>query len=162
MSGFVSVSCWKGATATSRSEAMVARARPTRVACSARSPLRMQIPNSPSELFRQNRANSLSGGRAAGAAVLERPRVEETTQPKTDPGKMYKVYIYNDDNHTKSYVVSVLMKVIPDMTKARATEIMESAHKHGSGMVGVWIFEVAEMYCDMLRTAGIQSDIIEA
>lgn len=81
---------------------------------------------------------------------------------QTDPGKMYKVFIYNDDKHSKSYVVAVLMKVIPDMTKPRATEIMETAHTKGSAMVGVWIFEVAEMYCDMLRTAGIQSDIIEA
>jgi len=124
----------------------------------------MQIPNSPSELFRQNQADPIGGGGGSvGAAVLERPRVEQTTaKPKTDPGKMYKVYIYNDEKHTKSYVVSVLMKVIPDMTKTRATEIMEAAHKHGSGMVGVWIFEVAEMYCDLLRTAGIQSDIVEA
>uniref|UniRef100_A0A7S0ZF67 Adaptor protein ClpS core domain-containing protein n=1 Tax=Timspurckia oligopyrenoides TaxID=708627 RepID=A0A7S0ZF67_9RHOD len=124
-------------------------------------PQSVQIPNSPSELFRQSKQFS-TGGRT-GAAVLERPVVEEQVKsPKTDPGKMYKVFIYNDEKHSKSYVVSTLMRIIPDMTKDRATQAMEIAHKEGSAMVGVWIFEVAEMYCDMLRTAGIQSDIIQA
>eukprot|EP00184_Porphyridium_aerugineum_P008571 CAMPEP_0184691884 /NCGR_PEP_ID=MMETSP0313-20130426/591_1 /TAXON_ID=2792 /ORGANISM="Porphyridium aerugineum, Strain SAG 1380-2" /LENGTH=123 /DNA_ID=CAMNT_0027149661 /DNA_START=295 /DNA_END=666 /DNA_ORIENTATION=- len=117
------------------------------------------IPNSPSELFRQQKKSF--GGRDTGVGLLERPveKVQQTTSSKVDPGKPYKVLLFDDKDHSKEYVVKVLMKVIPGMSMVEATTIMETAHSTGSAVVGVWIFEVAEMYCDLLRNAGLVSDI---
>jgi len=47
------------------------------------------------------------GGRTA---VLERP-----TQ-RTDPGKKYKVLLFNDEKNTKEFVIQTLVKFIPGMT----------------------------------------------
>jgi hypothetical protein len=46
------------------------------------------------------------GGRAT--AVLDRP-----ADSKTDPGKKYRVLLFNDNNNTRQFVVEVLMKYIP-------------------------------------------------
>ena len=127
--------------------------------------MRMQIPNSPSELFRQNRAGSIGnpGLQSAGTAVLERPAVEKVPDSaKTDPGAPYKVILFDDPNHSKQYVVKTLMRVVPGMTFDTASNIAEDVHKTGSSVVGVWIFEVAEMYCDLLRSAGLKADLRRA
>lgn len=81
---------------------------------------------------------------------------------KVDPGKMYKVLIYNDEVHSKDYVAKVLLKVIPGLTQDHAWRIMNEAHTKGRAIVGVWIFEISEGYCDMLRNNGLRSDIEEA
>jgi ATP-dependent Clp protease adapter protein ClpS len=45
------------------------------------------------------------------------------------------------------------------MTQDQAVGIVETAHTTGSAVVGVWIFELAEAYCDGLRSNGLGSDI---
>lgn len=81
---------------------------------------------------------------------------------KVDPGRHYKVLIFNDEHHAKEYVTRVLLKVIPGLTPQSATAIMHKAHTEGKAVVGVWIFEISEGYCDMLRNNGLRSDIEEA
>lgn len=86
----------------------------------------------------------------------------DKTRQKVDPGKNYKVLIYNDEFHTKDYVTKVLLKIIPGLTQQAALHIMTEAHSRGRAVVGIWIFEISEGYCDLLRTNGLRSDIEEA
>uniref|UniRef100_A0A7S0LZ74 Adaptor protein ClpS core domain-containing protein n=1 Tax=Cryptomonas curvata TaxID=233186 RepID=A0A7S0LZ74_9CRYP len=92
------------------------------------------------------------GGRTA---VLERP-----TQ-RTDPGKKYKVLLFNDEKNTKEFVIQTLVKFIPGMTAEKAKQVTLEAHQTGTGIVGIWMLELAEAYSDVLRTQGLRSDIAE-
>lgn len=90
------------------------------------------------------------------------PETQSTSvKQKIDPGKFYKVLIFNDEMHTKDYVTKVLLKVVPGLTPEAAYAIMQKAHTNGKAVVGVWIFEISEGYCDMLRNNGLRSDIEE-
>eukprot|EP00961_Rhodomonas_salina_P047524 638521-Rhodomonas_salina.1 len=93
--------------------------------------------------------------KAGAVGLLERP-----TQ-KTDPGKKYKVLLFNDEQNTRQYVTSVLVNYIPGMDKETAKRITEEAHTTGMSIVGVWMFEMAEGYSDILRSQGLKSDIAE-
>jgi len=100
--------------------------------------------------------------KAGGAQLLEKKkqkRVKSESKTQGDPGKPYKVLLFNDETHTKQYVLETLLRVIPGMTQDQAVGIVETAHTTGSAVVGVWIFELAEAYCDGLRSNGLGSDI---
>lgn len=81
---------------------------------------------------------------------------------RVDPGKHFKVLIYNDEAHSKEYVTRVLLMVVPGLTPQAAHAIMQKAHTSGKAVVGIWIFEISEGYCDMLKSNGLRSDIEEA
>ncbi len=53
------------------------------------------------------------------------------------------------------------IKCIPGVSVERAKEITEEAHTTGMAIVGIWMFELAEAYSDVLQTAGLSSDIEE-
>lgn len=86
-------------------------------------------------------------------AVLERP------PQKTDPGKKYRVLLFNDEANTREYVIEVLMKYIPGMSAEMAKEITARAHNTGMAVVGIWMYELAEGYSDILKSNGLRSDI---
>lgn len=90
------------------------------------------------------------------------PRTEpERVRVKVDPGRMYKVLIFNDEAHPKDYVTRVLLKVVPGLTPQQAWAIMNKAHTTGKAVVGIWIFEISEGYCEMLQSNGLRSNIEE-
>ena len=37
----------------------------------------------------------------------------------------------------------------------------QQAHKHGMAVVGVWVFELAEAYCNALKTNGLIASVEE-
>ena len=86
-------------------------------------------------------------------AVMDRP------SDKLDPGKKYRVLLFNDENNTREYVIEVLMKYIPGMSAEMAKEITARAHNTGMAIVGIWMYELAEGYSDILRSNGLKSDI---
>ena len=63
---------------------------------------------------------------------------DETTEPP-----MYRVLIHNDDFTTKAFVVEVLMAVF-NKSMDDAMRIMWQAHQNGTGVCGLYPFEVAE------------------
>lgn len=74
----------------------------------------------------------------------------------------YKLLLFNDNVNRREFVARVLCNAIPDLKQADAYVIMQKAHKNGMAVVGVWVFETAEMYNDLLRTGGLISSITEA
>jgi ATP-dependent Clp protease adaptor protein ClpS len=56
---------------------------------------------------------------------------------------MYKVLLHNDDYTTKAFVVEVLIAVF-NKSIDEATSLMWHVHRNGSGVCGVYPFEMAE------------------
>ena len=63
---------------------------------------------------------------------------EEITEPP-----MYKVLLHNDDYTTKAFVVEILMAVF-NKSIEEATSLMWHVHRNGSGVCGIYPYELAE------------------
>lgn len=60
----------------------------------------------------------------------------------------YKVILLNDDFTTKEFVVWVLMEVFKK-SAAEAETIMESVHKTGKGVAGIYSYDIAASRCQI-------------
>lgn len=69
--------------------------------------------------------------------------------------------LFNDEQNTREHVIDTLIKVIPGMTPDKAKLITNEAHSNGLAVVGIWMFELAEAYSDMLNCAGLRSEVEE-
>lgn len=72
--------------------------------------------------------------------VLEKKKV---TEKKLKPPKKYKVILCNDDVTPMDFVVGLLISVFRH-SEENAVQIMIRVHQEGSGVAGVYTFEVAE------------------
>jgi len=76
-----------------------------------------------------------------------RPETEDEVsseiQSELDEPPMYKVLLFNDDYTTMEFVVDILRLVFTKGT-AEAITIMLDVHKKGTGVCGVYTYEVAE------------------
>ncbi|HEX2863681.1 MAG TPA: ATP-dependent Clp protease adapter ClpS [Deinococcales bacterium] len=72
-----------------------------------------------------------------------RTATREKEQAATLTPPDYRVLLLNDDYSTMEFVVSVLTRFF-GKSEAEAVRIMLDVHEHGSGVCGVYSFEVAE------------------
>ena len=80
-----------------------------------------------------------------GGAVKERVRAKKQTPP------LFKVLLLNDDYSTMDFVVHVLESVF-QKSPAEAYGIMMQVHLNGTGLAGIYPFEIAETKSDTVRT----------
>ncbi len=73
-------------------------------------------------------------------ATLDVEPLEETRTRRQPP---YAVILHNDDHNTMEFVVEVLMDIF-GKGEAEAVHIMLKVHMEGSGLAGVYPFEIAE------------------
>jgi ATP-dependent Clp protease adaptor protein ClpS len=66
----------------------------------------------------------------------------ESEDKVTEP-PMFKVLLHNDDYTTKAFVVDVLMAVF-HKSFDEAAELMWHVHRNGTGVCGVYPYEMAE------------------
>lgn len=97
---------------------------------------------------------------------MERPeterkvRTEDPVKERKDAGgKAWEVRIYNDGMNTREHVARSLVQ-ITGMSEAEAYNTMMQAHQNGIAVVGVWVYEVAEMYYEALQKQGIVCDLV--
>lgn len=69
-------------------------------------------------------------------------KLEEKTVVNIEKPKMYKVIIYNDDYTTMDFVVEVLVSIF-SKNVPEAVKIMFSVHKKGSGVAGIYSYDIA-------------------
>ena len=62
---------------------------------------------------------------------------DEVTAPDS-----YNVILYNDDFTTKEFVVSLLINIF-NKAESEAVSLMETVHKRGSAVIGVYSFDIA-------------------
>jgi len=73
----------------------------------------------------------------------EQPDIQEEIEEKTTEPPMYKVLLHNDDYTTKAFVVEILIAVF-NKSMDEATGLMWHVHSNGSGVCGVYPYEMAE------------------
>ena len=86
-----------------------------------------------------------SGQGETDGAVKERVKTQ-----KKDP-TLYKVVLLNDDYTTMEFVMHVL-ETLFQKSSAEAYRVMMQVHLNGSGIAGVYPFEVAETKVDALTS----------
>jgi ATP-dependent Clp protease adaptor protein ClpS len=69
--------------------------------------------------------------------------VKERVVPRKDEPSLFKVLLLNDDYSTMDFVIHVLEDVF-QKSPAEAFRIMMQVHQQGSGVAGVYPWEVAE------------------
>lgn len=74
-------------------------------------------------------------------------KYKEKTRSKTKKPPLFKVLLHNDDYTTMDFVVYIL-KVVFYKENADAEAIMLNVHQRGSGVAGVYTFEIAEAKVD--------------
>lgn len=105
--------------------------------------------------------------RIGGPAVLDRPDTKKDTNTKSTPakqghsegGETWEVRIYNDGDNTREHVARALVQ-ITGMGEMTAYQTMMTAHQNGIASVGLFAFEVAEVYNEGLNKQGIVADKI--
>ncbi len=75
---------------------------------------------------------------------------------REDAKEAHNAYMYK-----RIHIQKIQVKCIPGVSVERAKEITEEAHNTGMSIVGIWMFELAEAYSDVLQSAGLHSDIEE-
>ena len=92
-----------------------------------------------------------TGSDQTDGAVKERAKVE-----KKDP-TLYKVILLNDDYTTMEFVLHVLESLF-QKSPAEAYRIMMQVHLNGSGIAGVYPWEVAETKVETLTSMARQAE----
>lgn len=69
--------------------------------------------------------------------------VIDKEEVKVKKPKKYKVILHNDDYTTMEFVVFILKRVF-HKTEEEANHIMWKIHKQGTGVCGLYTFEIAE------------------
>jgi ATP-dependent Clp protease adaptor protein ClpS len=86
-----------------------------------------------------------------GGAVKERVKTE-----KKEP-TLYKVVLLNDDYTTMEFVLRVLEEIF-EKSPAEAYRIMMHVHLNGSGIAGVYPWEVAETKVEIVAAAAKRAE----
>lgn len=88
---------------------------------------------------------------SGGIPEIHESDLSEVRDQTTEP-PMYKVLVHNDDYTTKLFVVEILM-VVFNKSMDEATQIMWNTHKSGTGLCGIYSFEVAETKVNIVTEA---------
>jgi ATP-dependent Clp protease adaptor protein ClpS len=84
--------------------------------------------------------------------ITEKPR---TSGPDTGLGGAWRVIVLNDDHNTFDHVARTLARVIPGVTIEQGYGIADQIHNTGQAIVWTGPKEVAELYWEQLKSAGL-------
>lgn len=86
------------------------------------------------------------------AQTIEKQRVQG---PGSGLGGNWRVIVKNDDHNTFDHVAYTLARFIPGVTVATGYELANRIHHTGQAIVWSGVREVAELYWDQLKGAGL-------
>ncbi|MDO4550576.1 MAG: ATP-dependent Clp protease adaptor ClpS [Planctomycetia bacterium] len=81
---------------------------------------------------------------------------ETKTRPKSKKQPLYRVILWNDDDHTFEYVILMMCQIFKYDFK-KGMEIALRVHQNGKAEVAVVPLEIAELRRDQIRTFGPDS-----
>ena len=70
-------------------------------------------------------------------------KVETKEEVKLELPRMYKVLLLNDDYTTMDFVIDILMDIF-HKDEIEAIDIMLKIHQEGSGVCGIFTYDIAE------------------
>lgn len=70
-------------------------------------------------------------------------KIEEKVSVKIDPPRMWKVIFLNDDKTPMEFVIDLLSGIFKH-SEAKARDITMEIHNTGSGIAGLYPYEIAE------------------
>lgn len=76
------------------------------------------------------------------ADELIKSDVRSVSKTKLKEPKMYSVILHNDDYTSMEFVVEILISIF-NKSAAEATKIMLDVHKKGTGICGVYTYDIA-------------------
>ena len=85
-------------------------------------------------------------------SITEKPR---TGDPGSGLGGAWRVIVLNDDHNTFDHVAHTLANVIPGVTLEQGYGIADQIHNKGQAIVWSGSKEVAELYWEQLKSAGL-------
>ena len=71
-------------------------------------------------------------------------KIDKKIKQKIEEPKKYKVIVLNDNSTPMDFVVNLLSEIFKH-TQSSAEEIMMTIHTTGSGVAGIYNFEIAEV-----------------
>jgi ATP-dependent Clp protease adapter protein ClpS len=105
-----------------------------------------------------------------GPSVLDRPQtiekagvdlVEKNAEQSARPNLPgWEVRLWNDPFNKREFVARCLAEVC-GKSDTESFQIMMAAHKNGMGVIGVYDFEIAEMYYSSLNEMGLSVDMVQ-
>eukprot|EP00980_Cylindrotheca_fusiformis_P003333 scaffold746_cov123-Cylindrotheca_fusiformis.AAC.21 len=110
------------------------------------------------------------GKLSAGPAVLDRPETVEKVDekvgkddaterdPRNDSGG-WEIRLFNDPFNKREFVARCL-STICGKSDSESYQIMMEAHSNGMGVVGRYMFEIAELYHGSLQENGLMVDMV--
>ena len=84
--------------------------------------------------------------------TVERPR---TGGPGSGLGGNWLVIVMNDDHNTFDHVARTLSNVIPGVSLDQGYRLADRIHNSGQAIVWTGTTEVAELYWELLKEAGL-------
>jgi ATP-dependent Clp protease adaptor protein ClpS len=87
--------------------------------------------------------------------MSETVEVPRTDGPGSGLGGQWRVIVRNDDHNTFEHVAVTLARVVPAINLARGYAIADRIHTGGQEIVWSGHQELAELYWEMLRDAGL-------
>ena len=84
--------------------------------------------------------------------TIEKPR---TSGPGPDLGGNWRVIVRNDDHNTFDGVARALSQFIPGISLDKGYAIADTIHNTGQAIVWTGMKEIAELYWEQLRDAGL-------
>ncbi|MFL5842165.1 MAG: ATP-dependent Clp protease adaptor ClpS [Thermoleophilaceae bacterium] len=85
-------------------------------------------------------------------SITEAPRTEG---PDTGLEGAWRVIVLNDDHNTFDHVAKTLAQIIPGTSLDQGYKIADQIHNTGQAIVWTGPKEVAELYWDQLKSAGL-------
>jgi ATP-dependent Clp protease adaptor protein ClpS len=76
-------------------------------------------------------------------STLDDVKIDEKVKVKIKEPRLYKVIFLNDDKTPMDFVVSLLVELFKH-TRDTAEALTMKIHDEGSGVVGLYIYEIAE------------------
>ena len=84
--------------------------------------------------------------------TIEKPR---TSGPGSGLGGNWRVIVRNDDHNTFDHVARTLSQYIPGISLANGYAVADTIHNTGQAIVWTGVKEIAELYWEQLREAGL-------
>lgn len=85
--------------------------------------------------------------------TLPAEEISTQTQDERKKAPMYRVVLWNDENHTFAYVIHMMQKIF-SYSKPKGETIAQQVHHHGKVTVAVLPLEIAEFKRDQIRNFG--------